>query len=507
MEGAEKDSPKQEANAAQAPSDAPDNAQAQPRRRRHLFLPQLLRNLWCGVRMSLFLRVPAAELASTPGALAVLVFADMLLNLLASFLLVGRAGTFAYGALPPFLFHLPVMLLCALLLAKLMRRPELLLALPVALISLSIPVELSYCALEGLSRLPVLRVLQDYLEAPDYYRFFWWWCAASLLFVLRLHGASAARRIAGAILFLVAVVLPLWAFPRGDLWVAPAATGESGETRLTEEVLYAQAHLLDRQLAALLPGSGKTPHLYFVGFAGDASQDVFTREASAVEQLFLSRFGSAGRSVLLANNPRTATTLPFATAKNLERTLARIGEVMNRDADVLFLFVTSHGSPDHVLTVDNPPLELDELTPEMLRRMLKKSGIKYKVLVISACYSGGFVDPLKDGKSLIMTAADATHESFGCGFGEKFTWFGEALLNEALRTTYSFPAAFEEARRTIRTWEDEQGETPSNPQIYEGKEIVPVLDRVERTLAGRGARQEPAAQRKGMAAPGDADGA
>ena len=281
-----------------------------------------------------------------------------------------------------------------------------------------------------------------------------------------------------------ALVGVLWFFPRADLWVSLAESGgESGELQLTEQVLSAQARLLDGQLAGLLPGVKGEPHYYFVGFAGDATQDVFLKELLAAERLFVRRFGTARRSIILANNPQTAVTLPFASATNLYRTLSRLGQVMNPDSDVLVLFLTSHGSRDHELSVNNQPLQLDQLTPEMLRSMLKKSGISWKVVIVSACFAGGFIDPLKDERSLIITAADATSESFGCGYGENFTWFGEALLDKALRNTFSFTKAFEMTRETIRQWEDEQGETPSNPQLFVGKEIGKKLSVLERGLA------------------------
>jgi hypothetical protein len=108
------------------------------------------------------------------------------------------------------------------------------------------------------------------------------------------------------------------------------------------------------------------------------------------------------------------------------------------------------------------------------------------VLVVSACYSGGFVEPLKDDHTLIITAADATHESFGCSSGEKFTWFGKAYFNEALRGSYSFTTAFASARETIRKWEAEQGETPSNPQIWFGKKMEQKLVQLEKRLAAGG---------------------
>jgi hypothetical protein len=448
-------------------------------------LQQLLRNLLGGLRLSLLLRVPPERFCATGGALALLVLCDFLANLAASFLLVGRGGGFAFSAVPGFFFHLPLLLFGGYLAGRVLSRTSLVTLVPVALISLSIPIELCHSILERLTQFRQLEWLGNYLEAPHYYRFFWWWVAAALLFLLRLAPAPLARRV--TLLLVVGVSLvPLWFYPRADLWVSAAESGgESGQLHLTEKVLSTQARLLDGELAGLLPGVRRESHFYFVGFAGDATQDVFLKELLAAGRLFEKRFGAAGRSVLLANNPQTATTLPFASATNLEQTLARLGQVMNRQSDVLVLFLTSHGSREHELSVNNDPLELEQLTPEMVRGMLKKSGITWKVVIVSACYAGGFIEPLRDDRTLVITAADAKSESFGCGYGENFTWFGEAFLDQALRNSYSFTGAFDRARDTISQWEDEQGETPSNPQIWVGKEIGKKLAQMEKGLTGK----------------------
>ena len=449
------------------------------------FLRRLLANLISGLRLSLALPVDPDLLCATPGALALLALTDFLLNLTVSFLLVGRGGSFAYSAVTSFFFHLPLMLFFGYLAGRILFRPSLVLAIPVALVALSIPVELCHGLIEWAAQKRPTEWLENYLAVPHYYRFFGWWTTAALVFLLRLKPATVSRRIEVSLLFVARVVLPLWFFPRGDLWLSAAESGESGELQLTDQVLQAQQRLLDGELAALLPGRKGVADLYFVGFAGDATQDVFLKEIKAARRLFIQRFGSFRRTLLLANNPQTATTLPFATAGNLDRALSGLGRVMNRDQDVLFLYLTSHGSREHELAVDNRPLDLDGLTPERVRRMLQKSGITWKVVVVSACYAGGFIDPLKDDHTLIITAADATHESFGCGYGEKFTWFGEAFLDDALRNTFSFTAAFQQARETIRQWEKEQGETPSNPQIWVGKAMEGKLVSLEKQLQRR----------------------
>ena len=444
---------------------------------------QWAQNLRGGLRIAFLLRVETDRFCATPGALALLALTDFLANLAVSFLLVGRSGSFAYAAVTSFFFHLPLLLFFGFLAGRILSRPALVVILPVALVAAGIPIELCHSALERVAQIRQLVWLENYLYAPHYYRFFLWWAVASLVFLLRLQPARLARTAAVWLLFSLLVLLPLWFFPRGDLWLSAAESGESGELQLTDEVLTAQQRLLDEQLAGLLPGRKGVADLYFLGFAGDAGEDVFLKELMAARRLFEQRFGASGRTLLLANNPQTAATLPFATLDNLDRALSGLGQIMNRQEDVLFLYLTSHGSREHELAVSNPPLDLDSLTPERLRRMLKKSGVTWKVVVVSACYAGGFVEPLQDDHTLIITAADASHESFGCGFGEKFTWFGEAFLDDALRHTFSFTEAFEQARGTIQQWEKEQRETPSNPQLWVGSAMKQKLATLEKQLA------------------------
>ena len=158
-------------------------------------LRQLLGNLVRGIRLSLFLKVDPDQFCATPGALALLALCDFFCNLAVSFLLVGRGGSFAYSAVPGFFFHLPLFLLCGYLAGRVLCRPSLVSVLPVALVSLSIPLELCHALLERLAQLRQLEWLDQYLEAPHYYRFFWWWVAAGLLFLLRQPVASLARRM------------------------------------------------------------------------------------------------------------------------------------------------------------------------------------------------------------------------------------------------------------------------------------------------------------------------
>lgn len=242
-----------------------------------------------------------------------------------------------------------------------------------------------------------------------------------------------------------------------------------------EEVLYRQARLLDDSAKQLAAGRRGVTDLYFVGFAGQADERVFAHEVEYAKDLFDRRFGTAGRSLALVNSPASADRLPLANSHNLEAALRAVARRMDRDEDVLFLFLTSHGSRDHRLSVRFWPLPLNDLPAARLKELLDQSGIRNRVIVVSACYSGGFLDVLKDDDSLILTAASRDRTSFGCGTESEFTYFGEAYFVQALQETHSFIEAFGKARLWIERREKGEGKEPSLPQLHVGPGIMPKL--------------------------------
>ena len=87
--------------------------------------------------------------------------------------------------------------------------------------------------------------------------------------------------------------------------------------------------------------------------------------------------------------------------------------------------LTSHGSPAGLAV--KAGLLTQTLTPSNLADMLARTGVRYKVVVISACYSGVFIPRLANPDTLVITAADAGHPSFGCRDKAKWTYFGNAF--------------------------------------------------------------------------------
>jgi hypothetical protein len=245
-----------------------------------------------------------------------------------------------------------------------------------------------------------------------------------------------------------------------------------------EATLSRQPELLERALEQVQPTSNAQPHLYFLGFAGYGPQGVFKREVLAVRQLFDERFGTRGRSVALINNASTLDQVPLASTANLERALQHLGKIMDPERDTLFLFLTSHGEKG-LLAVAMPHFGLRHLTPGQLKGMLDRSGIKNSVIVISACHSGSFIPALAGPTTLVMAAARADRTSFGCEDRRRWTYFGDAYFNRALRQDTSFVRAFEQAKKLVHLWETAEKLTPSLPQIAGGEDLEPLLSGIE----------------------------
>ena len=91
---------------------------------------------------------------------------------------------------------------------------------------------------------------------------------------------------------------------------------------------------------------------------------------------------------------------------------------------------------------------------------------------MSACYSGVFLKPLANDDSIILTAADEAHPSFGCSNEREWTYFGDALFNRSMQQGEDLEEAFRNAKAAVTQWEVSEGLTPSNPQGYFGRALT-----------------------------------
>jgi hypothetical protein len=250
-----------------------------------------------------------------------------------------------------------------------------------------------------------------------------------------------------------------------------------------ESLLYDQPARLVAAVEHMAPRQPGAANVFYLGFAGDGEQDIFKREELFAQQVLGEHFASDDRSVDLINDNDDRDSYPLATVSGLQQSLKLIASRMDLDQDVLVLMLTSHGSRDG-LAVVNGTLPLLQLNPIDLQHALDESGIKWRVVIVSACYSGVFVDALKGDDTLVITAADPDHSSFGCDDDRELTYFGEAFLKDSVPTTRTLEEAFKKAADLIQQRETSEHKTRSNPQMSIGAHMHEKLEGLE----GRPAR-------------------
>jgi hypothetical protein len=259
----------------------------------------------------------------------------------------------------------------------------------------------------------------------------------------------------------IVFVPPAWAEHKADAWKISAAEARYDNSR--------QAALLQQQISALAPQKKGVIDIYSLGIAG-WTQDVFRNELAGALKITRKALPLDGGTVRLINSRETADTVPLASRQNFAAAVRGIAGVMDKEEDVLFLFMTSHGEKRSFGL--QLPSTIVRLRPSEVAAVLNREGIKNRVVIVSACYSGIFVKPLADENTIVLTAADKKSASFGCAEGREWTYFGDALFHHSLKPGTDFRAAFAKARGLIAEWEKRDRFTSSNPQGHFGEALM-----------------------------------
>lgn len=255
-------------------------------------------------------------------------------------------------------------------------------------------------------------------------------------------------------------------------WVNGQRVRDANEKLLPDTLeigLLAQGRLLEQAMSNV-PASTPAVELYSLTLAGDGKQSVFLREADYVSNLLTSRFGAYGQ-IRLVNHRDHLSDRPMATRESLRRAALTLAERSGPE-DLLFIYLTSHGTHEHELVLDQPRLELADLPADELATVLAPLKNRDKIIVISACYSGGFIPVLKDDRTLIMTASRTDRVSFGCSEEADFTYFGDALFAQALNQTDDLQQAFTLAKASVADREVADHFEASEPQIWAPKGVL-----------------------------------
>lgn len=248
------------------------------------------------------------------------------------------------------------------------------------------------------------------------------------------------------------------------------------------QVLLDQRRRLAGALADLQPQRTGTVDAYVVSIALD-SDPVFAREAREAGRVLSSRYDASGRTLTLAGPDGERDDLPRGSIESLLVSLAHIAEVMNPDEDVLVLYTTSHGSKLG-LAYHYGDTGYGILSPTRLAETLEEVGIARRILIISACYSGVFVPAVASANTAVLTAAASERNSFGCEPQNDWTFYGDALINNAMRQPQPLSEVVRTTSRQIAEWETQRRLLASLPQSAIGAKVAEWLPALEARMPG-----------------------
>ncbi|HEX8063640.1 MAG TPA: C13 family peptidase [Allosphingosinicella sp.] len=257
---------------------------------------------------------------------------------------------------------------------------------------------------------------------------------------------------------------------------------ERGRSAASE---LAEHRRLSEALVGLSPQRRGVVDAYVLVIGLD-SDPVFGREAREAGKVLSRRFDAAGRTLVMAGGDgRGSAALPMGSLHALSLALARVAELMDSDEDVLVLYSTGHGAP-YGMTYHDGDQGYGVLTPARLAALLEELRLRNRLLILSACYSGIFVPALWSETTALFTAASASRTSFGCAADNDWTFFGDAMINRALRKPQPLAAASAEALKRVGEWEAAKKYEPSYPQVSIGSRVdawlAPLEARMPKTL-------------------------
>ena len=452
-------------------------------------LADLARNLRAGLRLAFFLRVTRLDFRIGVPALVALLLLSAVVDIGIDFVRYGEGGAFSWLGVAGETYAAGAVLLVAAVLASLFRQPALALALPTVVFA-------SYPPIQALHVAPVLA--ERWLPAGGVLS--GWQDEALLAWTIAVFVRAVAVALAPvrplrwprAILGALALLAPLWFgstfAPDVPWWRADGADDGAAygyPNPGSEAVMEVQKVLLDEALAGLDEARPGVTDLYFIAFAAGESDALRSDVLSAVEVMD-ERWATDGRSVALVNHRGSVLEQPMATMSNLRETLAELQEVLDPNEDVVMLYVAGKGAPGGSVEVALPPFALAPLTPPGVRRMLDDAGVRWRIIVVTACYSGAWLEALAGDTTLVMTATDAQSAGAGCTLGSDGTAFGKALFGGGMTEADTVDGAFELARKLVAGEAARAGEAAAGaPQMVIGPAMAGKLQELERGRAAR----------------------
>ena len=410
------------------------------------------RNLAAGLRLALFMPVERVAFRISPTQLLLIVVLSAAIDIDADWVRAAHEARFSILGIHGEIFALGLLALVSAVLAIVRGDGELYLALPIVVLA-------SFPLVQVIHVLPDLPRTSEMVSAQtksifEYAVLVWMFIIAMRAVYVCTDPIRPRRRlwaVAGGLL----LIAPFWFAPLvGPIepWfreIDATAADPSAVSPASEAVLAAQQFMLDRALDELDDERPGVSDLFFVAFAPDARRQGFVADVDSAQRTMDERWNTSRRSVVLVNSPDTVAERPFASITHLRKVLLEIGDIIDADDDVVMVYLTGSTSPDHSLTAVNPPLELVGLSPQGLKQLFDAAGIRWRIVVVSTCEAGAWIDALKDDETVVIASSAANVRGADCAGGLRPGVFADAFFGTAMRRSDDITTAFETARKRL----------------------------------------------------------
>ena len=226
--------------------------------------------------------------------------------------------------------------------------------------------------------------------------------------------------------------------------------------------------LIGLTLALMLPVSAHAAwHAIMV--SGDDSIDNFDNSRKVLGELF------AAKGLAAANQHHLNSQFPDPMMQHEDQAslwgLTRSFSALNSrpEQDACLFYVSSHGKQGDGVYMKR--VHDGQLTPAQLNTALNWTcGTAPTVVMVSACYSGQFIQPLHADNRIIMTAASAQRPSFGCSEAQEYTFWDGCVIDHFARSS-TWENLYDHVKQCIAAKEQQLGYPASQPQAYFGKNM------------------------------------
>lgn len=251
------------------------------------------------------------------------------------------------------------------------------------------------------------------------------------------------------------------------LWLAGCATTPyEGEAKTRSDALLQKQFESAQKLSQAKPDG----RLIFAGFAMHSQSKAFRNDVLMTEKATLAIDPDA--IVFKLSNPAPGQTAdwPYATFENIDLVLKKVA-ALARPQDKVIVLMSTHGNVN-ALAINFSNKDYPHINARVLNQSLAALRGKPTLLLISACFSGSFVEPLSASNRVILTAAAKDRSSFGCQFHSTNTYFVDALLSQPSLLDRSITQLMELAKIDVDKRERKQNLSPSSlPQIFVGSAV------------------------------------